>query len=71
MANDAGKKSKAAVDYHVGGDHCGACRHWIESAESAENEKTETGRCELVAGEIGEDMWCKLFERKNGTTGHG
>ena len=57
------KRSKASVDYSQGGDHCGACTHFIEAAE---NEATETGKCELVEGGIGEDMWCKLFKRKGG-----
>ena len=60
----AEKRSKASVDYSLGGDHCGACTHWIESAE---NEETETGECELVAGPIKEDYWCKLFKRKGST----
>jgi hypothetical protein len=55
------KRFKAAVDYSLGGDHCGACVHFIEAAE---NEASETGKCELVEGDIGEDMWCKLFARK-------
>lgn len=55
------KASKASVGYSLGGDHCGACTYFIESAE---NEATETGLCELVEGPIGEDMWCRLFERK-------
>lgn len=57
----AEKRSKSSVDYGQGGDHCGVCTHFI-----AENEATETGKCELVAGDIGEDMWCKLFARKRG-----
>lgn len=56
-----GKRAKSSVDYSVGGDHCGVCTHWIESAE---NEATETGKCELVAGSIKEDYWCRLFKRK-------
>ena len=52
------KKSKASVDYSLGGDHCGACVHFIN-----ENEATETGECELVEGSIKEDYWCKLFKR--------
>ncbi len=54
------KRSKASVDYSQGGDHCGACMHFIEAAEN------EVGKCELVEGGIGEDMWCKLFKRKGG-----
>ncbi len=57
------KRSKASVDYSQGGDHCGACTHFIDEDE---NEATETGKCELVEGGIGEDMWCKLFKRKGG-----
>lgn len=53
------KKSKASVNYSLGGDHCGACTHFIN-----ENEATETGECELVEGAIKEDFWCKLFSRK-------
>ena len=55
---DAGKKSKASVNYSLGGDHCGACTHFY-----GENEATESGFCELVAGAIKEDYWCKLFKR--------
>jgi hypothetical protein len=62
------KKSKASVGYKLGGDHCGACKAFIEASE---NEATETGRCRKVAGEIGEDMWCRLFERKPSTVAHG
>ena len=54
------KRSKASVDYSQGGDHCGACTHFID-----EDEKGETGRCELVDGSIREDMWCKLFKRES------
>lgn len=61
----AGKVSKSSVRYGQGGDHCGACRFFIESAEA---EKTETGACQKVAGPIGEDMWCKLFKRKTTRT---
>lgn len=68
MADASAKIAKSAVEYSVGGDHCGACRHWIESAE---DEATETGRCKLVAGEIGEDMWCKLFQRETKVIGRG
>lgn len=53
------KRSKASVDYSLGGDHCGACVHFIN-----ENEATETGECELVEGSIEEDYWCKLFKRE-------
>ena len=55
------KASKASVNYSLGGDHCGVCKHFI-----AENEATEIGKCELVEGDIGEDMWCRLFEREGG-----
>lgn len=61
----AEKVSKASVNYGRGGDHCGVCRFFIESAE---DEKTETGACERVAGEIGEDMWCELFKRGRART---
>jgi high potential iron-sulfur protein len=57
----AEKVSKASVKYGEGGDHCGACRFFIESAE---DEKSETGACQKVAGAIAEDMWCRLFKRK-------
>ncbi len=60
------KKSKASVGYKQGGDHCGACRFFID-----EDEATETGRCQLVKGEIGEDMWCRLFKRKSRTIAQG
>lgn len=62
------KRSKSSVGYKRGGDHCGVCKHFVESAE---DEKTETGACELVQGEIGEDMWCRLFARKPRTLAGG
>jgi hypothetical protein len=63
---DAGKKLKSAVGYKLGGDHCGVCRHFIEAKDDG-----ETGSCELVAGEIGEDMWCRLFKREMRTLAEG
>lgn len=60
----ADKQPKSAVNYSLGGDHCGACTHFID-----ENERTETGRCELVEGTIDEDYWCKLFKRKRRGSG--
>lgn len=65
---DGGKVSKASVKYSLGGDHCGACRFWIESEE---DEEAETGACEKVAGPIKEDYWCKLFKRRRETIGGG
>lgn len=62
------KFPKSQVDYRVGGDHCGACAYWIEASE---NEQTETGLCQKVAGEIEEDFWCTLFSRKNATLAQG
>ena len=53
-----GKRSKASVNYSLGGDHCGACTHFIN-----ENEASESVECELVEGVIDEDFWCKLFKR--------
>lgn len=49
------KKSKDEVDYRPGepGERCGVCEHFKAPA-----------RCELVAGRIDRNMWCKLFERK-------
>ena len=58
---DEYKLSKASVNYSLGGDVCGACKHWIEEAE---DEETETGKCQLVRGVIGEHMWCRLFNRR-------
>lgn len=58
-ARGGGKRSKASVDYSLGGDHCGVCTHFI-----GEDEATETGHCELVDGAIREDYWCRLFKRK-------
>jgi hypothetical protein len=59
------KLSKADVDYGEGMPHCGLCKHWIESAE---DEKTENGACEIVAGAVDEDAWCKLFKPKRKPT---
>lgn len=60
------KRSKTSVKYGLGGDHCGVCKHFID-----EDEDSETGACELVAGDIGEDYWCKLFARERATVAHG
>jgi len=61
MADDVepGKRAKSSVDYSQGGDYCGVCTHF-----TGENEKTEKGKCELVAGVIEESYWCRLFERE-------
>jgi len=59
------KKTKAETDYSRGhqSSHCGdegrfgrqgMCRHYIEG-----------GRCEVVAGEINSDFWCKEYARKS------
>lgn len=55
-------KTKASVNYSLGGDHCHACVHFQEGDEGA----NETGTCELVAGAIGPHCWCKLFKRMAG-----
>ena len=55
------KQAKSAVHYSLGGDHCGACRYFIEQVPS------EAGTCQKVAGTIDEDYWCRLFERGRGT----
>jgi hypothetical protein len=49
------KKPKAEVDYGPGKPeaHCGICKHF----------DGEDG-CELVAGEIDPEKWCKLFEAR-------
>lgn len=65
MAKPA-KLSKASVGYSLGGEVCGCCAHWIEEEE---DEKTETGACELVQGEIDECYWCKLFKRRGRDSG--
>ena len=57
-----GKVSKKDAGYGPGLPHCGSCVHY------SENEKTEKGSCELVAGTIDEDMWCKLFKAKRQKT---
>jgi len=57
---EPGKRAKASVDYSLGGDHCGACVHFVEGIN-------ELGRCDLVAGDIGEDCWCRLFRRRKGS----
>jgi hypothetical protein len=51
----AGKVSKKDAGYAPGLPHCGVCKHYSEGAG-------ERGSCELVAGSIADDMWCKLFE---------
>ena len=65
----AEKQSKSAVGYKEGGDHCGVCRHF--RAGKTEGQTGGQGSCELVAGVIGEDMWCKLFARAKRTLAHG
>lgn len=59
-------RSKASVGYKLGGDHCDVCKHFVEGESD-----DAPGSCELVAGEIGEDMWCKLFRRKVKTLADG
>lgn len=68
----ADKKAKASVGYARGGDHCGVCRHFIEADEDEKtgNAGLEPGTCELVAGTISEDMWCRLFARQPRTLAH-
>lgn len=56
-----GKQPKSSVRYGRGGDHCGVCAFFIEPAEG---EQGENGTCQKVEGDIGEDMWCKLFKRR-------
>lgn len=54
---EQGKRAKSSVDYSLGGDHCGACTHFTEGAG-------EKGTCDVVAGVIDEDYWCRLFNRR-------
>jgi hypothetical protein len=58
----AGKLSKSDVGYSLGQPHCGLCTHFREDKES------EKGTCELVAGTIDEDYWCKLYKQKHKPT---
>lgn len=58
--DDAGKRAKSSVNYSKGGDACDFCTHFSENEGSGE---PETGTCELVAGPIREDYWCRLFKR--------
>ncbi len=58
------KVSKASVNYRLGGAHCHACVHFIESTE---NEKTETADCEVVQGRVKAHDVCDLFKRERGT----
>ena len=62
MAAKTGKLTKADVDYGPGMPHCGVCKHYREQDTS------EKGSCELVAGPIDEDAWCKLFKPKSKPT---
>jgi hypothetical protein len=62
----AAKRSQQEANYRLGGTHCGACEYFID-----ENEGTETGKCKLVEGVIGEVMGCDLFERAKGEKGNG
>ena len=54
---ELGKRAKSSVDYSLGGDHCGICVHFVDE------EMNGIGKCELVAGEIGEDYWCRLYKK--------
>jgi hypothetical protein len=61
---DYGKYDKSSVDYSLGGEHCHACKFFIENenGDAQETSQGEMGRCQRVKGEIGEHMWCRLFE---------
>ncbi len=60
------KREKSDVDFGRGmaTSHCGPmipndhnyCKHFIARTGPV-------GACELVKGDIGKQMWCKLFER--------
>ena len=56
---EPGKRAKSSVSYSMGGDHCHACVHFVEGINMF-------GKCDLVAGDIGEHCWCRLFKRKRG-----
>lgn len=58
---DSGKQAKSSVDYGPGGEHCHACKNFLEL-----NETDETGQCRLVQGVIGAHCWCRLFEWMDG-----
>jgi hypothetical protein len=67
-------KSKAEVNYSPGKCCCN-CVFFIEDDEEGEyaegpeeEEGEETGKCQLVAGEIEENMWCELFRGKRAMT---
>lgn len=54
------KVSKASVDYSLGhprGDRCGVCKHF-----------QKPNKCEIVAGLVKSNMWCKRFKRIRVTT---
>lgn len=65
MAGKISKLSKKDVDYGPGMPHCGACKHFQDDDEAKDD---EAGTCELVAGPIEEDAWCKLFKPKRKPT---
>lgn len=54
MARAVPKVSKASVEYGPAGEHrdrCGRCRHF-----------EQPNACELVAGAINRNDWCRLFD---------
>lgn len=56
MADRLGDKaSKQDAQYSKGMNkaHCGICAHFLPPSA-----------CEVVAGSIAPDMWCRYFERK-------
>jgi len=53
-ADDPSKRSKASVNYSKGmpESHCGICRYF-----------QPPNACQLVAGHIVPDYWCRLFKK--------
>jgi len=54
------KKTKSEVDYSPAGrypERCGRCTHYIDPERPGGD-----GKCELVAGSINPQYWCKLFK---------
>lgn len=51
------KRSKSSVGYEhpaaKPANHCSVCVHYVKG-----------GSCELVAGKIRPEDWCRLFKRK-------
>jgi hypothetical protein len=53
------KQAKASVDYGKGmkSAHCSICTHYQRGKQGLH------GSCELVAGSIDPEFWCKLFKK--------